>query len=100
MNPKLLLKIVSVVLLLGVVPVVGKIGADSWRIKNSIESLKHSDWQVRSSAAKTLIDMHRSGEVVIPNLLPLLKDERAEVRSDGVQSGKDGHSKCGLRMLY
>ena len=96
MNPKLLLKVFSVVLLT-IVPVLGLIAVarsqvvaqqspnQSQEIDQLIQQLKTGDLQARSFAAYVLGQI---GESAIPSLIPLLKDSNAEVRSNAAEALK------------
>jgi HEAT repeat protein len=90
MNPKLLLKVFPVVLLMvvqivgmgGVArsqgrPLVPQVQVAKESIPELIKLLKHSDVLVRSDAAGAL---GRIGESAIPSLIPLLKDRHGDVR--------------------
>jgi hypothetical protein len=92
MNPKLLLKVFPVALLM-VVQVVGMGGVvrsegaiPGRRVSPQVEAVKESipelikllkDADVRSSAARALGYMGNSAKAAIPDLIPLLKDENS-----------------------
>ncbi len=96
MNPKLLFKVFSVVVMT-IVPVVGMDGVvrsegvvqqpmnQSQTINPLIQQLTTGDEETRSDAATAL---GKIGEPAIPSLIPLLKDSDASVRSSATEALK------------